>query len=834
MAEETILIDVKVDTQNVAKELATAMQNVANLRKENDSLNKILKNSKDVFGDLKKAIDAGIVSQEKYGHLLNDHVNIEANLAEAIANNSSELETNNRLVKSKTALLQAAHIQTVSENETLDEQRQKLNTLQKAYASLTNEQKVNSATGLELAKQIKQVSDSVKAQESAIGDNRRNVGNYTESIEQAAKNMGWFGKSAQDAIGNVKMFGNSLKVLAKTPLLLILTGLVKTLTLFSDKLKESQEFTNIFRSTMAALGPLMDALNIALNKVVGALAKAFEWVTKLLQKIPGLGDAITEAIAIEQMAQQNEKQRIENIGKIAELERDISEYRKQAYDPKNNKDVRLANVRELIKAEKELADIKRKEAEDDLDYIKRRNVDTVTKRVNKDTGKAITTEEAQANPTIGLNNEELKEYEEARARMIKANVEYNNQIVAISRLEGKLLNQISKEEEEVAKRQEDNMKSLAESWSQAGEAWQEEYAERQKVQEQEYQSLLKDYEERKKVLEKYNVYQKDLLREQLETFEYIESEYLVNEEEVQNARNNLIQSKAKELTQLMQKEDAERFQKQYEAQLEMLANGEISQQEFIDNFVLMYNEALDTITQNTENATTEMLERIAEVLQEWGETAVETLSSVSEIMSNVEKKELREFKKSNQQKRDLLDQRLKAGLISQKQYNDQTENLDKELKDKEYQIELAEAKRAKAIAIMQIVINTATSIMKAFAELGPIGGAVMSAVIGTLSALQIAAVASEPLPEKGYATGGIVPGTSYSGDNVQANVNSGEMILNRQQQTELFNLANGGGAGNMEMLGTMFQEAVLNMPAPVLNYKEFTNFQKRTTQLREL
>ena len=143
MAEETILIDVKVDTQNVAKELATAMQNVANLRKENDSLNKILKNSKDVFGDLKKAIDAGIVSQEKYGHLLNDHVNIEANLAEAIANNSSELETNNRLVKSKTALLQAAHIQTVSENETLDEQRQKLNTLQKAYASLTNEQKVN-------------------------------------------------------------------------------------------------------------------------------------------------------------------------------------------------------------------------------------------------------------------------------------------------------------------------------------------------------------------------------------------------------------------------------------------------------------------------------------------------------------------------------------------------------------------------------------------------------------------------------------------------------------------------------------------------------------------
>jgi TP901 family phage tail tape measure protein len=44
---------------------------------------------------------------------------------------------------------------------------------------------------------------------------------------------------------------------------------------------------------------------------------------------------------------------------------------------------------------------------------------------------------------------------------------------------------------------------------------------------------------------------------------------------------------------------------------------------------------------------------------------------------------------------------------------------------------------------------------------------------------------------KGFQDGGIVGGSSFSGDNVLARVNSGEMILNQQQQARLFEQANG-------------------------------------------
>ena len=61
-------------------------------------------------------------------------------------------------------------------------------------------------------------------------------------------------------------------------------------------------------------------------------------------------------------------------------------------------------------------------------------------------------------------------------------------------------------------------------------------------------------------------------------------------------------------------------------------------------------------------------------------------------------------------------------------------------------------------------------------------------MIGTTVAAILAALATQP-----FAEGGIVGGTSFKGDKVDARLNSGEMVLNGRQQANLFNMINSGG-----------------------------------------
>lgn len=90
-------------------------------------------------------------------------------------------------------------------------------------------------------------------------------------------------------------------------------------------------------------------------------------------------------------------------------------------------------------------------------------------------------------------------------------------------------------------------------------------------------------------------------------------------------------------------------------------------------------------------------------------------------------------------------------------------------------------------AIGQIILGFATASAQA-AALGPFGwlafvGAGLATVATTISTL------------KGFAEGGIIEGASHSGDKVLARVNAGEMVLNKRQQSNLFNLLDGNGIG---------------------------------------
>lgn len=90
-------------------------------------------------------------------------------------------------------------------------------------------------------------------------------------------------------------------------------------------------------------------------------------------------------------------------------------------------------------------------------------------------------------------------------------------------------------------------------------------------------------------------------------------------------------------------------------------------------------------------------------------------------------------------------------------------------------------------AIGQIILGFATASASA-ATMGPWGwlafvGAGLGAVATMVSTIQ------------GYADGGIISGATAHGDRILARVNAGEMVLNRRQQSNLFDLLDGGRVG---------------------------------------
>lgn len=100
-------------------------------------------------------------------------------------------------------------------------------------------------------------------------------------------------------------------------------------------------------------------------------------------------------------------------------------------------------------------------------------------------------------------------------------------------------------------------------------------------------------------------------------------------------------------------------------------------------------------------------------------------------------------------------------------------------------IPLIATKKAEATANAEAATTGAASAVSSIPFVGP--AMAISAVIAL-----IATLAKAPK----FASGGVVGGNSYYGDKILARVNSGELILNKQQQASLYNHLAGAGVQN--------------------------------------
>lgn len=137
-----------------------------------------------------------------------------------------------------------------------------------------------------------------------------------------------------------------------------------------------------------------------------------------------------------------------------------------------------------------------------------------------------------------------------------------------------------------------------------------------------------------------------------------------------------------------------------------------------------------------------------------------------------------------------LEIKYRKGEIGEEEYNRKVAESKKKAAKEQYKIQMFQW----SASILQATANIAQGVTQAIAQ-GGVAGLITGALVGAAGAVQIASIiASKPVPPS-FAGGGIVPGNSYSGDRVRANVNSGEMILNAAQQKSLWEAANGRGAG---------------------------------------
>jgi hypothetical protein len=201
-----------------------------------------------------------------------------------------------------------------SANGSINQQRANLSILTQQYNALSKEERENEKVGGSLQKQMKALSDELKNNESAVGDNRRNVGNYKDAILDASRGLTIFGtdlvalkegfekvnNGIDLAKGGFSGFNGILKASALPVIIILLGGLIAAFTKFEplmDKVK----------AQFAGLNAVVDVFVERLTRVGRGLVEIFngnfsEGVDQIRNSFDGMaqsmGDARVQAIAL--------------------------------------------------------------------------------------------------------------------------------------------------------------------------------------------------------------------------------------------------------------------------------------------------------------------------------------------------------------------------------------------------------------------------------------------------------------------------------------------------------------------------------------------------------
>lgn len=337
MADQVTLLDLNFGTSEAEKGLDALIAKSIALAKTKKDLQAAYASEKKELETLNQNYADGLVQQDKYDATVKKLNKSLIETQKAILDNAEANKANNAEIKSTKTLLDNEATSVNALRAQLAQNTAELNKMSEA-------QRTTSKEGQDLTEQTKALSDKLKELEKSVGDNRRNVGNYAESIKDGIlQTQGLTGGTGalvgqmKSGIAGVQAFNAALKA---NPIIFVVSLVLTLIGIIEKLMKRNSELATSLNAAFAPFkvifGRLLDWITGLFEGVAFLLENLAKGVTWLLDKL-GLISEETKKAAAEGARLAGETQRIYQaetaaLVPMAQMRREMEELKTLAAD----------------------------------------------------------------------------------------------------------------------------------------------------------------------------------------------------------------------------------------------------------------------------------------------------------------------------------------------------------------------------------------------------------------------------------------------------------------------------------------------------------------------
>lgn len=337
MADQVTLLDLNFGTSEAEKGLDALIAKSMALAKTKKDLQAAYASEKKELETLNQNYADGLIQQDKYDATVKKLNKSLIETQKAILDNAEANKQNNAEIKSTKTLLDNEATSVNALRAQLAQNTVELNKMSEA-------QRTTSKEGQDLTEQTKALSDKLKEMEKSVGDNRRNVGNYAESVKDGIlQTQGLTGGTGalvgqmKSGITGVQAFNAALKA---NPIIFVVSLVLTLIGIIEKLMKRNSELATSLNAAFAPFkvifGRLLDWITGLFEGVAFVLENISKAVTWLLDKL-GLISEETKRAAAEGARLAGETQRIyqeetKALVPMARMRRELEELKTLAAD----------------------------------------------------------------------------------------------------------------------------------------------------------------------------------------------------------------------------------------------------------------------------------------------------------------------------------------------------------------------------------------------------------------------------------------------------------------------------------------------------------------------